>query len=222
MFDLIPFISTELKEKRPQMVLGTIQCAVSNTAHNKTLWIEIEDCIREIEQKYSLETIKNHENIKATRDVYLACGKKPGRYRPAAEALLRRIVKGDGLYQINTLVDLVNLVSMKSGYSIGGFDADLIEGNVTAGIGKENEIYYGIGRGLLNIHNLPILRDEKGGIGTPTSDEERTALRMETSHFFMNINAYNGENGLMEWLEYTKSLLEKYCEGSKFRLNIIR
>ena len=33
-------------------------------------------------------------------------------------------MRGIPLYQIDTLVDLINLVSLRTGHSIGGFDAD--------------------------------------------------------------------------------------------------
>lgn len=221
MTDLKITIDPDLKAKMPGMALGTIQCNIKNSAYSQALWQQIEKVSNEIRQEYTLENIKDNKMITATRNMYLACGKKPGRYRPAAEALMRRIVKGDSLYQINTLVDLVNLVSLKSGYSIGGFDVDYIVGDVTAGIGRENEPYEGIGRGPLNIHQLPILRDSKGGIGTPTSDEIRTALREETSRFFMNINGYTGASDLQNTIDYSIQLLKEYVNASNFIVKII-
>lgn len=214
-------ISNELKQKQPQMVLATLVCKVENTEYSKGLWNEIEQVSNEIRSKYVLETIKSNPQITATRNMYLACGKKPGRYRPSAEALMRRIVKGDSLYQINTLVDLINLLSLKTGYSIGGFDVDYMVGNVEAGIGKEGEPYEGIGRGQLNIHNLPILRDEKSAIGTPTSDEVRTAIRLETTRFFMNINAYTGKDDVLPALEYAEELLVKYVSAKDIVRRIV-
>ncbi|MFY9597736.1 MAG: phenylalanine--tRNA ligase beta subunit-related protein, partial [Dysgonamonadaceae bacterium] len=142
-------------------------------------------------------------------------GKDPNRYRPSAEALCRRIVKGIELYRINTLVDLINLLSLKTGYSIGGFDADKIRGNLTLGVGKAGEKFEGIGRGLLNIEGLPVYRDEQGGIGTPTSDEERTKIDSDTSHLLMIINAYSGKQGLPEAVDYGVELLKKYAHAQE-------
>jgi DNA/RNA-binding domain of Phe-tRNA-synthetase-like protein len=218
---MINSILPELKSKCPQMALGTLVCKVKNNEHSDALWQEI---IREselIRQTYTLETIKTNKQITATRNMYLACGKKPGRYRPSSEALMRRIVKGESLYQINTLVDLVNLVSLKTGYSIGGFDADYVVGNVSAGIGREGEPYHGIGKGLINIHNLPVLRDHVGAMGTPTSDEVRTAIRLETTHFFMNINGYTGAHDLKNALDYSRYLLENYVEATHIKVAIV-
>lgn len=214
-------ILPELKEKCPQMALGTIHCQVKNTAKNEILWQEIEKVCDEVQKNYQLETIKTHKQITATRNMYLACGKKPGRYRPSSEALMRRIVKGVGLYQINTLVDLINLVSLKSGYSIGAFDADYISGDIEAGIGRENEPYEGIGKGQINIHGLPVLRDGVGAMGTPTSDEVRTAIRPETTNLFINFNAYTGADDSNEYLNYTMDWLEKVANAKNIQVKII-
>ncbi len=214
-------INKLLKDKNPIMALGTIVCEVSNSAFNKLLWDEIENVSKQIRDKYAIDTIKTNPQITATRNMYLACGKKPGRYRPSAEALMRRIVKGERLYQINTLVDLVNLISLKTGYSIGGFDIDYMVGNVEAGIGAEGEHYEGIGKGKLNIHKLPVLRDKKGAIGTPTSDEVRTAIRLDTKCFFMNINGYTGKNDLIPALDFAKELLVKYVNAKAVVVMVI-
>lgn len=219
MFDIE--ISNSLLDKNPTMALGTIVCKVSNTNFDKQLWDEIEETSKEIRENNLLETIKTNIQIEATRNMYLACGKKPGRYRPSAEALMRRIVKGDKLYQINTLVDIINLLSLKTGYSIGAFDTNYMVGDVEASVGREGEPYEGIGRGVFNIHNLPVLRDEKGAIGTPTSDEVRTAIRPETTSFFMNINGYTGKDDLIPALDDAQNLLKKYVNAEDILVRII-
>ena len=192
------------------MALGIIECQVTNSDHDHELWMEISRITNQVRTSLTFETIKYQPRIAATRKMYSACGKDPSRYRPSAEALMRRIVKGQDLYRISTLVDLINLVSLHSRYSIGGFDASLIEGPVEAGLGKPDEIFNAIGRGVLNIENLPVLRDAKGPIGTPTSDEERTALRNTTSHLLMVINSYNGTDELAETMDYSLALLNRF------------
>lgn len=125
----------------------------------------------------TIPEIAQRPAIAATRAAYKALGKEPNRYRPSAEALHRRMLQGKGLYRINALVDIINLLSLRYGYSIGGFDADKISGpTLTLGVGREGEPFEAIGRGPLNIACLPIFRDEIGGVGTPTSDNERTKM----------------------------------------------
>ena len=111
------------------------------------------------------------------------------------------------------------MVSIGSGYAIGGFDADKIVGDtITWGVGEENEKFEGIGRGLLNVAGLPLYRDAVGGIGSPTSDEERTKLTLDTRKLQMQINAFGEEMPLEETVAWTVSLLEKYAGGNNFEI----
>lgn len=113
------------------------------------------------------------------------------------------------------MVDLVNLASIAYGYSIGGFDADKFVGDtLTLGIGRADEPYEGIGRGMLNIEGLPVYRDGQGGVGTPTSDHERTKMSIDTTHLVVLINGYDGnEDAVKANAEYIIGLVKKYCDG---------
>ena len=205
-------ISDEIRKACPQFRGLAILADVHNTAYCEPLWQEIEHFTQEYRQRYTTESIKTMRPIQATREAYKRCGKDPSRYRPSAEALCRRILKGSPLYQIDTLVDLINVVSIASGYSIGGFDADKIEGDtLTLGIGRAGEPYEGIGRGELNIEGIPVYRDARGGIGTPTSDNERTKLTLQTTRLLTIINGYSGEDGLREAGDYMQELLRRYA-----------
>ena len=212
-------ISEEIKNLWPDFHGAAIFAKVKNTLHNKELWDEINILSEEYKANHEIEDIKKNQAIAATREAYKKFGKDPNRYRPSAEALCRRILRDLPLYQIDTLVDLINLVSIKTGYSIGGFDADKIQGDsLILGIGKENEPYEGIGKGILNIEGLPVYRDSLGGIGTPTSDHERTKLSVETTNFLALINGYSGTNGLKEAAEYMQALLKKYTDSEKDKI----
>ena len=181
-------------------------------AYSESLWEKIAEFTDYYRKEYTTESIKDMASIRATREAYKKCGKDPSRYRPSGEALCRRILRGLPLYQIDTLVDLINLVSIRYGYSIGGFDVDkIIGGSLELGIGKEGEPYEGIGRGELNIAGMPVYRDAMGGIGTPTSDHERTKLDLGTTHLLTIINGYSGKEGLDEAVQYMKQLLEEYA-----------
>ena len=188
---------------------------VVNTPYSEALWQEIQVLEQKFRNELTPDSLKEIPSILATRRVYKACGKDPSRYRPASEALIRRMLQGKELYQKDTLVDLVNLASIAYGYSIGGFDADRFVGDtLTLGIGREGEPYEGIGRGLINIHGLPVYRDAEGGVGTPTSDNERTKMTLDTRHLVVLINGYDGNRQrVSENAEYIQALLRKYCES---------
>lgn len=208
-------LSEEIKRHCPAFRGAAVYAEVSNTPYNEGLWQEIEAFTRKLRQEETTESIKLQPVIAATREAYRSCGKDPSRYRPSAEALRRRLLRGMELYRIDTLVDIINLVSLRTGHSIGGFDADKIEGKkLVLGIGRADEPFEGIGRGLLNIEGLPVYRDSRGGIGTPTSDHERTKMDLGTRHILAIVNGYNGEEGLQEAAEMILELLGRYA-GAK-------
>ncbi len=213
-------ISPQFKEKCPQFKGVKISATVINTPYCEALWKEIDTFTHTLRSTQTTESIKNHPVIQATRDGYKACGKQPSRYRPSSEALRRRLLRNLDLYQIDTMVDIVNLVSLTSGHSIGGFDADKLEGdNLTLDIGREGEPYTGIGRGNLNIANMPVYRDKKGGVGTPTSDNERTKMCIETTHFLGLINGFDGNtNRLENAANQLADLLKKYASASHINI----
>lgn len=208
-------VSEEIKSICPTFVGAYVEAHVRNGAHNAALWAEIDAVGEQMRQTLTTETLKDLPGIAATRRVYRACGKDPSRYRPASEALIRRLLQGKGLYQVDTLVDLVNLASIRYGYSIGGFDADRFVGDVlTLGVGRQGEPYEGIGRGSINIEGLPVYRDRQGGVGTPTSDHERTKIRLDTTHLVVLVNGYDGNAEQVKAnAEYILELLGRYAES---------
>lgn len=216
-------VSEEIRSVCPQFVGAALEMeGVVNSKFSGSLWSEIRAIQQITINTLSTEMIKFLPAIESTRAVYRACGKDPSRYRPAAEALLRRTLQGKDLYQIDTLVDLINLASMQSGYSIGGFDADNIVGDcLTLGIGKEGEPYEGIGRGMLNIAGLPVYRDREGGIGTPTSDHERTKITASTKHILVLVNGYDGNREqVVATAELIKRLVCEHAAGNEASITV--
>lgn len=208
-----------IRQAAPKLKVVTIEADVDNSPSSQSLINELQAAADRIKSNYELSMINKRQAIEATRKAYKALGKEPNRYRPSAEALCRRIVKGLDLYYINSLVDLINIVSIISGYSIGGFDVDKISGNtLSLGCGREGEPFEGIGRGPLNIAYMPVYRDANGGIGTPTSDNERTKLDLTTKRILICINIYSEEMPAEETVELSKSLLKKYCNASNIQV----
>jgi len=214
-------ISTKIREACPQLALVIISCEVTNPVTSDDFWYEMEREILRFKSSFSIEEINKRPEIFATRKAYKALGKDPNRYRPSAEALCRRIVREIPIYRVSTLVDIINLVSIRSGFSIGGFDADKIQGDIELGVGTNEEEFEAIGRGLLNVEGLPLYRDSIGGIGTPTSDNERTKISDGTTSLLMIINGYNGKSGLQEAVDHAIELLRKYAGLKEFNVRWI-
>ena len=209
-------VSKEIKDVCPEFVGACVEADVVNTSYSEGLWKEIHALEEEFRATLTTETLKDIPSIAATRRIYKKCGKDPSRYRPASEALIRRMLQGKELYKVDTLVDLIILASIRYGYSIGGFDADKFVGDTLAlGIGREGEPYEGIGRGLINIAGLPVYRDNEGGVGTPTSDNERTKITLDTHRLVVLINGYDGNRDrVCQNAEYIQMLLQKYAESN--------
>lgn len=214
----------EIKAAAPGLCVLLIEAEVVNAATSDDLWAETQAACAEVASKYAMEQIRHRPAIDATRRAYKALGKEPNRYRPSAEALCRRAVKGMELYRTLTIIDLINLVSLRTGISIGGFDTDRIAGTTLAlGAGAPGEPYEAIGRGELNIEGLPVFRDAIGGIGTPTSDHERTKLSETTRRLTMTVNLYGeGEHTTAEVEEMITGLLTKYAGATNIQTSIWR
>ena len=206
-------VSQEIESVCPNFVGAAVEAQVENSRYCPELWDEIHRLEEQFRSELTTESLKDLPSIAATRAVYRKCGKDPSRYRPASEALIRRMLQGKELYQIDTLVDLVNLASIAYGYSIGGFDASKFVGDtLTLSIGREGEPYEGIGRGMLNIAGLPVYRDALGGVGTPTSDNERTKMTLSTRHLVVLVNGYDGNRERVEAnARYIQELCRKYA-----------
>ena len=185
-------VSDEISSVCPTFVGACVDAMVVNTPYNDRLWNAIHEVEQRLRGELTFESVKALPSIAATRAVYKLCGKDPSRYRPASEQLIRRMLQGKELYQIDTLVDLVNLASIAYGYSIGGFDADKFVGD---------ELVLGVG-------------DAQGGVGTPTSDNERTKITLGTTHLVVLINGYDGcKERVIANAEYIQNLLVDYAQS---------
>lgn len=118
-------IDRSLKEIAPRLALGVIQAMVQVKAKDDQLWEQVSARIEELQRCLNPAAIPEQANIKALRAAYRKLGKDPARFRGSQEALLRRILRGGGLYQINSVVDINNLISLRSLHSVGSYDLTL-------------------------------------------------------------------------------------------------
>lgn len=198
-----------------------VTCNVENAPTSDNQKADMNQLAADIASKYKVEDINKRPPIAATRAAYKACGKDPNRYRPSQEQLMRRIVRGLGLYYVNALVDAGNMLSLVTGCSVGCFDAGKVQGDtLTLGIGRHDEPYEGIGRGPLNIEGLPVFRDEIGGIGTPTSDNERTKIEESTKHLLMTIHLFDPTIDAKAVETTARDIFSKNCAATNFHATL--
>jgi DNA/RNA-binding domain of Phe-tRNA-synthetase-like protein len=213
-------IDETLKIKCPDLKLGCIQCDVIIEKEYPELLALIQKNITSIRRNLKMDEISKLPPIAVARKGYKLTGKDPARYRLSADSLLRRIVKGNDLYKINNVVDLLNLVSIQTGFSIGGYDVSKITGKATFGIGKENEPYEGIGRGMLNIHQMPVFRDDLSAFGSPTSDSARTMVSENTNTFLMVFFSFGGMGQLEKAMEMATDFLNRFASAENLEKKV--
>src|SRR6201984_2281892 len=169
-------IAADLKAKCPKATLGCAEAAVETGATPPGLDEALRSCEGKIAKLPEPRAVLESSALLATRAGYKALGKDPARYRGSAEALLRRVISGKGLPQINAVVDVINLVSVESRVPIGLYNLAAVQGDIVFRAGCAGETYKGIGKYDLNLEGLPVFCDALGPHGSPTSDSERTMV----------------------------------------------
>jgi len=205
-------IADEVRSACPGGTLGVLAYTAVVSASSQVLLDQLEAALVKLKQEYTLETIARNPHIAATRQAYKALGKSPHEYRSAAEAMLRRIVKGAGLYRINNVVEVNHLISVSSGYSIGSYDAGELHGEIEFRRADDGTHYDGIGKSSVNIGRLPVLYDRLGPFGNPSCDSRRAMLQPGGRDVLSVIFSFDGRDALDGWREQYAQALEQYCE----------
>ena len=215
-------ISDELKSRVPGLALGCVTAEVPSVAkHDEGLWQEIDSHLAGLTAAYKADDILALPQVAAMRAAYKALGKEPSRYRGSAEAMLRRVLSGKGLYQINNVVDVNNLVSLESFQPLGAYDLDHVRPPIQLRIGALGETYKGIGKDLINIESLPVFADAGGAFGSPTSDSERAMIRAGKGEDGHQDELRAGAAELDRWIARAAGLLQRHCGATALESAIV-
>jgi DNA/RNA-binding domain of Phe-tRNA-synthetase-like protein len=182
---------------------------------------ELKGLLKELEievQKVcpTLEDVLKVPLIDEARNAYRTLGKDPSRYKVASESLLRRIVKDRGLYLINNAVDAGNALSIILKRNTAVLDYDKIVGDVIIRKGRTDDLFFGIGRGKLNVSNIPVYVDEVGPFGSSTSDSERTMITNKTKKLLVFVVCFSYTE-VDKAIEITKEIYEKYVNAKNIQ-----
>ena len=207
-------IDEEMKKLWPATRVGCLQYRVKVEKKNEELWKYLKkDIFRKTKDEIFDYGVNEIPNIKESRAAYKAFGKDPSRYRVSSEALIRRIGQGKGLYEVNTVVDVNNLISIESGFSAGSYDVEKLGDKLVFRIGKKGETYQGIGKDEVNIEALPVLSDEDGAIGSSTSDSRRAMITEDAREVLTLIYSFSDNQDLEKAMESGKKYLEAYAKA---------
>ena len=201
--------------------MGWLTARVKTGPSPEELLGEMKARALEIERLPFPRSVLESPQIEMTRRAYKALGKDPARYRGSAEALLRRVVAGKGLPQINAVVDIINLVSLESRLPVGLYDTAHVRGVVVFRAGRAGESYKGIGKYDLNLEGLPLFADDQGPHGSATSDSERTMVTSKTEGILAVIVSFGGAEGLDRWTQRMSTLLSQYASAQKVETRIL-
>ena len=215
-------IDPKLKTKCPRTALGCVTASVEAGASPAALLEEMKARETEIQKLPFPRGVLESPQIEVTRKAYKALGKDPARYRGSAEALLRRVVAGKGLPQINAVVDVINLVSVESRLPVGLYDLAHVTGEIVFRAGRAGETYKGIGKYDLNLEGLPLFADTAGPHGSATSDSERTMVTAATKEVLAMIVSFGGTEGLDRWAQRMSALLMRHAAGQDVEIQIIQ
>lgn len=211
-------IDETMKKLWPATRVGCFQYRVKVEQKNEELWKYLKKNIfpktRDAIFDYGVNEIPN---IKESRLAYKAFGKDPSRYRVSSEALIRRIGQGKGLYEVNTVVDVNNLISIESGFSVGSYDTDKIAEELEFRIGRPGETYKGIGKDDIKIDALPVLADCQGAIGSSTSDSERAMITEAATEVLTLIYSFSDNDELEKAMQYAEKYLEQYAGAQEIK-----
>ena len=178
--------------------------------------------IRQVRNDYNLDSVKDHPTFRAYRDFFWSIRIDPTKIRPAAEALIRRILAGKTLPCINTLVDAYNLASIKSRIALATFDADKLEGELLMRFAEEGEQFYGIGMEkplILKGGEIVVSDDQKLIAIYPYRDADNTKVTEETENIMMLVCGVpcipkeTLENASRVALEY----IIRFCNGKNIK-----
>ena len=209
-------IDKDMKALWPAVRVGCMQYKVQVRQKNEDMWKYLKkDIFKRAKDAIFDYGINSIPNIKESRAAYKAFGKDPSRYRVSSEALIRRIGQGKGLYGVNTVVDVNNLISIESGFSVGSYDTAEIGEMLIFRVGRAGETYKGIGKDEVNIEALPVIADEQGAVGSSTSDSERAMITEKAEEVLTLIYSFSDNSNLEKALEYGRKYMEQYAGAAE-------
>jgi DNA/RNA-binding domain of Phe-tRNA-synthetase-like protein len=175
---------------------------------------------QQIRNEYDLNTVKDHPTFRAYRDFFWSIKIDPTKIRPAAEALIRRILAGKTLPCINTLVDAYNLASIKTRIALATFDADKLEGDLLTRFAKEGEQFSGIGMEkplILRGGEIVVSDKEKLVAIYPYRDADNTKVTEKTKNIMMVVCGVPSvhKQDLEKASDLAQEYVTRFCGGTK-------
>ena len=206
----------------PQIRLGCLRFTAEVREPDERFWTEMEETyLPEVRAAIEGKGWSEIPGVRGSRLMYKAFGRNPGRYRVSSEALMRRVRRSDPLYRINSVVDVNNLISVRSGLSVGSYDLDRVQGEIVMRRGAAGETYPGIGKDAIDLESLLVLADDLGAFGSSMSDSTRSMVTLETRDVLVVLHCFEDDMDLPALLEESKSAFETYADAQNVEMWIV-
>lgn len=212
-------IDSKVKTLFPELNVLTLQIM---GVHIQKIDLELEkfkgEVMNRVRNDYRLALIKDHPTFRAYRDFFWSIKIDPTKIRPAAEALIRRILAGKKLPRINTLVDVYNLASIQSRIALATFDADKLKGNLLIRFAEEGEQFFGIGMEkpfFLKGGEIVVCDDDKLVAVYPYRDADKTKVTAKTTNIVVVVCGVPGipKKDLKNASHIALHYIKRFCDG---------
>lgn len=200
---------------------------VQNTDFNADFEVYKNTELEKVKQEWEGKKYKEDPVLAGFRDLHTKVGRSNREYVASPEGLRWLFLERGRFPHINTLVDIYNLISIKTGLALGAHDVDKVQGNITLRLTKGDEIFVPLGKtepviifpgeyGYVDDGNNVICRLE-------VLQVEPTKVTAESKDIFIIVegNANTEKNYVEITAKEVCELITKYCGGSCSFLNQI-
>lgn len=216
-------IDEKLLSVYPEIRLGCMRFTAQVEPSSDTFWTYMDqEVLPQIRTDLGDKAWGDIPGVRGSRLAYKAFGRNPGRYRVSSEALLRRVKRGDELYHVNSVVDVNNLLSVKSGLSVGSYDLDHVDGPIILRKAEAGEGYQGIGKDMLDMENMLVLADNQGIFGSSMSDSRRAMVTENTRDVLVVLYCFENALNLSAILNEGKDAFERYAGAKDIEAWVVR
>lgn len=218
-------IDSSVREKLPQLRLGVIhyhECTITRSPQQFRGRFNL--FLEQVRLEYEQMQIGEIPLIASWRKAFRQIGTAPSRYRPSAEALLRRVLKGEMIHEVNSGVDVNNLFSLQSLLPFGIYDRKLIDPPIICTIGGEEDRYEGLNGRPVSMENKLLLRDANGPFGSPYVDAKHTAITEKSNDCLQVIFSLEDEHSpdLNSLLQKTSTLFTQINGGKTVDMAVVK
>jgi DNA/RNA-binding domain of Phe-tRNA-synthetase-like protein len=193
-------IEDKLFETLPDLYFGVVVArGIDNSMLEDKLLADFVESQKNTEKRFANVDLKTDPSIMPYRTAFETLGINPNKFRCSIEALIKRIAKGGRLPTINTMVDLVNTVSLNNVLPMGCHDIDAFDSDIWVRYAKEGDIFVPFG----SEENEP---PDEGEVVYASGNHIKTRRWIwrqseigkateETNNFFMPIDGFKSKNG---------------------------